>query len=120
MAVFSGFYQSPGSSPSGNAHGIVPPHRDGHQNGHQSGYILHRCFVCCRPGGCRGNTERVVAQWWHPVAPSEALDVLYWAMRPALYRHIRMAIKIASNLPSFLSSPILFLPTTVAKYHSNN
>jgi hypothetical protein len=31
------------------------------------------------------------------VAPSEALDVLYRAMRPASYRRIRMAIKIASN-----------------------
>jgi len=37
------------------------------------------------------------------VAPSEALDVvLYQAMRPASNRRIRMAIKIASNLPAFL------------------
>jgi hypothetical protein len=28
------------------------------------------------------------------------LDVLYWAMHPALYRRIRMAIEIASNLPA--------------------
>jgi hypothetical protein len=31
-----------------------------------------------------------------------------------------MAIKIASNSPSFLLSPISLLPTTVAKEHSNN
>jgi hypothetical protein len=24
-------------------------------------------FACC-PGGCWGNMEQVVAQWWHPVA----------------------------------------------------
>jgi len=35
------------------------------------------------------------------VASSEALDVLHWAMRLASYRHIRMAIEIASNLPAF-------------------
>ena len=39
MAVFSGFYESPGPPSSGNVRGIVPPHRDGHQNGQQSGYI---------------------------------------------------------------------------------
>jgi hypothetical protein len=45
------------------------------------------------------------------VDPSEkALDVLYWAMHPASYRRIRMAIKIASNLPPFLLSPIRCFP----------
>ncbi len=63
MAVFSGFYESPGSPQSGDGHGIVPRHCDDHRNGHQSGYIIHRCFVCCRPGGRRGDTERVVARW---------------------------------------------------------
>jgi hypothetical protein len=48
------------------------------------------------------------------VASSEALDVLYWGMRPASYRCIAMAVKIASDLPSFLSSPISLSPTTVA------
>ena len=74
MAVFSGLYESPGPPPSGDARGIVPPHRDDHRNGHQSGYIIHRCFVCCRPGGRRGNTERVVAQWRRPVASGVALS----------------------------------------------
>jgi hypothetical protein len=31
---------------------------------------------------------------------SEARDVLYWAMHPALYRRIHMVIKIARNLPA--------------------
>jgi hypothetical protein len=35
------------------------------------------------------------------VASSEALDVRYWVMHHALYCRIRMAIKIASNLPAF-------------------
>jgi hypothetical protein len=35
------------------------------------------------------------------VASSEALDVLHWAMHPALDRHIRMVIKTASDLPAF-------------------
>ncbi len=63
MAAFSGFYESHEPPPSGDARGIVPPHHDGHQNGQQSGYILHLCFVCCCPGGRRGNTEWVVAGW---------------------------------------------------------
>jgi hypothetical protein len=32
---------------------------------------------------------------------SEARDVLYWAMHPALYRRIHMVIKIARNSPAF-------------------
>jgi hypothetical protein len=35
------------------------------------------------------------------VAFTEALDVRYWVMHHALYRRIRMAIVIASNLPLF-------------------
>jgi hypothetical protein len=44
MVVFNGFYESHEPPPSGNARGIVLPHRDGNQNGHQSGYILHHCL----------------------------------------------------------------------------
>jgi hypothetical protein len=29
--------------------------------------------------------EQVLAQWWHPVVSSEALDLIYPAMRMALY-----------------------------------
>ena len=37
--------------------------------------------------------EQVLAQWWHPVASSEALDLLYQVMRVVLYCRIGMAIK---------------------------
>jgi hypothetical protein len=35
------------------------------------------------------------------VASHEATDVLHQVMRPALYRRIRKAIEITSNLPAF-------------------
>jgi len=39
MAAFSGFYESPGLPPSGDACDIAPAHRHNHQNGQQSGHI---------------------------------------------------------------------------------
>jgi hypothetical protein len=52
-------------------------------------------------GGCQGNMAQALTQYRHPVASSEALDVCYRVMCPTLYRRIRMAVKIASNLPLF-------------------
>jgi hypothetical protein len=56
-------------------------------------------------GSRRGNANamRALARWQHPVpvASSEAQDVLHRVMHPASHRRIRMAIKIASNLPAF-------------------
>jgi hypothetical protein len=52
-------------------------------------------------GGYQGNTAQALARWWHPVALSEAWDVLHRAMRRASYRRIRMAIEIASDSPTF-------------------
>jgi hypothetical protein len=49
------------------------------------------------------------------VALCEALDVIRWAMGPAYYRCIAMAIEITSDLPAFVLSPISLSPTTVAK-----
>ena len=49
-------------------------------NDQQSGYMLHHCFIYCRPGGRRGNTKRLFAQWRRPVASGEALVMLHWAM----------------------------------------
>ncbi len=67
-------------------------------------------------GGRRGNTSQALAQWQHPaVAPSEALEVLYQAMRPVLYRRIHMAIEIANDLPAFFVAADLLLPVTIAK-----
>jgi hypothetical protein len=44
---------------------------------------------------------QVLAQWRHPVASSEAQDVLHQAMHPASYRRIRMVIEITSTFPAF-------------------
>ena len=66
-------------------------------------------------GGRHGNTAQALARWRHPVASSEALDVLYRAMRPALYRCIVMAIEIAIDSPAFFVAVDSFSPTTIAK-----
>jgi hypothetical protein len=63
-------------------------------------------------GGRWGDTVQALARWRHPVALSEALDVLYWAMHPASYRCIHMAIETASNSPAFLLLPIRCCPLT--------
>jgi len=103
MVAFSGFCESHEPPPSGDVSGIVPPHRHhGHRNGQQSGYMLHRRFVCCCPGGHRGNTERVVTQWRHPVASDEALVMLHWAMRSVWYRRTAMAIEMAHDGGAFV------------------
>jgi hypothetical protein len=65
--------------------------------------------------GRRGDTAQALARWWHPVALSEALDVLHREMRLASYRCIAMAIEIVVDLPAFLLSPISLSPTTLAK-----
>jgi hypothetical protein len=44
----------------------------------------------------------LLAQWRHPVASSEALDLLHWAMCVVTYRHIAMAIKMASFVGVFV------------------
>jgi hypothetical protein len=52
-------------------------------------------------GDHRGNTVQALARWRHPVALSEARDVLHRAMRPALYLHITMVIETATDFPVF-------------------
>jgi hypothetical protein len=44
----------------------------------------------------------ILAQWQHPVASSEALDLLHWAMHAVTYQCIAMAIKMASFLGQFV------------------
>jgi hypothetical protein len=102
MAAFSGFYESHGPTPSSDVRGIVPAQRHGHRNGQQSGHILHRCFVFFRPGGCRGNTERIVARWWRLVAFMKALDLFHWTMCMVLHHRTAMAIEMASNGGTFV------------------
>ncbi len=60
----------------------------------------------------RGNTAQGLAQWQHPVASSEAQDVLHQAMHPASYWRIRMVVKIASKVGVFFSLSILSLSAT--------
>jgi hypothetical protein len=91
MAVFSGSYESPGPPPSGDARGIVPP----------------RC-VECRPGGRRGDTERVVARWWRSVASGEALVMLHRAMRSVSHWRTAMAIEMARDGGTFVRHRRLF------------
>jgi hypothetical protein len=47
-------------------------------------------------------SDIILAQWWHPVASSEALDLLYPAMHTVTYRRIVMAIKMATFLGVFV------------------
>jgi len=65
-------------------------------------------------GGRRGDTAQTLARWRHPVASSEALDVLHREMRLTSYRCIAMAIEIVVDLPAFLLSPISSLATTIS------
>ncbi len=66
------------------------------------GVLFDCCFVDCRPGGRRGNTEQVVAQWQLLGASSVALDLLHPAMPRPLLQRIRMAIKMACNGGTFV------------------
>ena len=67
--------------------------------------------------GHQGNTALALTQWWHPVASSEALDVLHWAMGPASYCHIpAWQSKPLAICLHFTFSPILFLAKTRATH----
>jgi len=115
MAAFSGFYESDTPPPSGDVRRIVPPHCDGHQNGQQSGYILHLRFVCCRPGGHWGDTERVFAEWRHLVggfyeSPGHAAlgDATCTApIPPHGHRNCLLRRCICSSPPAFLLEKIV-------------
>jgi len=65
-------------------------------------------------GGRHGNEMQAFAQWQHPVASSEALDVLHRLMRPSSHRRICMVIEIVVNLPAFFVASILLLATTIS------
>jgi hypothetical protein len=76
--------------------------------------------LCCfsefvNHGGRRGDTAQALARWLHPVALSEAPDVIHRAMRLASYHCIAMAIEIAIDSPAFFVAVDLLPPTTIAK-----
>ncbi len=47
-------------------------------------------------------SDIILARWQHPVASSEALDLLHWGMHLVTYRRIAMAIKTATFLGVFV------------------
>jgi hypothetical protein len=47
-------------------------------------------------------SDIILAQWWRPVASSEALDLLHQAMCAVTYQQIAMAIKTATFLGVFV------------------
>ena len=53
----------------------------------RGGHFAHRC-VDCRPGGRRGDTERVEVRWQSLVAFMKALDHLHQSMRSILHRRL--------------------------------
>jgi len=64
--------------------------------------------VDCRYGGCRGDTEQVVARWRHSVASGEALVMLHWVMCSVLHRRTAMAIEMACDRGTFIRHRRLF------------
>jgi hypothetical protein len=76
--------------------------------------VLRVLFEFVDHGGHQGDTAQALARWRHPLALSEALDVLHQAMRPASYRCITMAIEIVVDLPAFFVSSISLLATTIS------
>jgi hypothetical protein len=81
----------------GDLHGIVPAHHHGHQNGQQVWCSFCHFFLACDPIVCRDDMEKILARWRCPVASSEALDPLHWAMYAALHRRIIAAVKMSCN-----------------------
>ena len=102
MAVFSGFYESPGPPPSGDVHRIVLLHRDDHRNGHQSGHIIHCCLFAIALAAAG------VMQSGRPVASSVALDMLHRVMTHASLQCLTMAIEMACNGGAFVCRRRLF------------
>ncbi len=56
----------------------------------------------------RGDTGRILSRWRSPVASKVALDMLPRAMCLALYRLIRVAIKMAHDEGTFVRHRRLF------------
>ena len=69
--------------------------------------VFCQCFLFLTKiidhGGRCGASMRALARWQHPVASSEALNVLHRLICPASHRHIRMVIEISSICLLFLS-----------------
>ncbi len=66
------------------------------------GVIVGCCLFASCPGGRRGDTEQVVAQWRHPVASEVALDMLHWAMLSVWPQSTAVAMKMANGRGAFV------------------
>jgi hypothetical protein len=66
------------------------------------GAFVDCCLFACCPGGCWGNTERVVTRCWRPVASGVALDMPHQAMPSVLLRRIRKAFEMGCNEGAFI------------------
>ena len=62
-----------------------------------------------------GDTGQILAQWWRLMASRVDLDLLLWAMCSALYRLIRMAIEMASEVGAFVRCRRCFRLTNHSK-----
>ncbi len=109
MVASSGFRQSPEPPLSGNALDIVLAHRHGHQIGQQISTMFCHRFFACDSGGCRGNTERILAQWQLSAASGAALNMLYWAIHVAWHPCACMALKMARNGGTSFVAPACFV-----------
>jgi len=63
----------------------------------------------------QGDTGQILAHWRCLMASRIALDLLLWAMRSALYRLIRMAIEMASEVGAFVHCCLFFRLTNHSK-----
>jgi hypothetical protein len=66
------------------------------------GVFVACCLFACCPGGRWGNTERVVARCWRPVASRVALDMPHQAMPSVTLRHTAVAIEMAGGQGAFV------------------
>jgi hypothetical protein len=53
--------------------------------------------------------KQILTQWRCPVASSEAIDLLHWAIRAVSYHCITIAIKTASKVGVFFIIVLLFI-----------
>jgi hypothetical protein len=66
------------------------------------GVFVDSCLFAVGICGCRGNTEQVVAGYWHLVASGVALDMLHWAMPSVSLQRTVVAIKTAGGRGAFV------------------
>ncbi len=66
------------------------------------GVFVDCCLFACCPGGRWGDTERIVARCWHPVASGVDLVMSHWAMPSESLRRTAVAIETAGGRGAFV------------------